>query len=397
MKKGIDMRIRRLRPDEDGKLDAVQSLAFNFSCDIEKSAEGELEEEVYGAFLGDGETLTAAVFTPEYNSYFCGKAFCSVGIGGVASLPEYRRMGAVREIFHEIFRLAPERGWVTSILYPFSCDYYRQYGYEKILMHREVKVPASALGKFPRNTDAALYQKGGAVKKADLLAVYNEFASRFNVMFRRDEETEAWSEKPHSSQKFTYLWYDGNGKPAALATFRCKDHVMQVSELCYTSAEALRGILGFLRMFEGQVGEFCFSKLSADSELELLLSEYTNVTWSQYSSAMGRILQPQILLENNAYPKEAGHFRLRVDDTLEYSRGVYEVEYGNGAAEVKKLPFDADYDVSLTPAPLSRILLGTEMFDARRASYLEGASVKGDGADFFRAFPKRQILLYEGF
>ena len=86
-----------------------------------------------------------------------------------------------------------------------------------------------------------------------------------------------------------------------------------------------------------------------------------------------------------------------MDDTLEFSRGVYEVEYGNGRAEVKKLPFDAEHDISLTPPPLSRILFGTDHFDSRRAAYMEGVTLHNDAEDFFRAFPMRSMLLYEGF
>ena len=55
------MIVRRLKKDENGILDALQSLAFSFSCDTEKS--GELDEEVYGAFLDDDRTLTAAIIT----------------------------------------------------------------------------------------------------------------------------------------------------------------------------------------------------------------------------------------------------------------------------------------------------------------------------------------------
>ena len=113
------MIVRRLRPNENGKLDAIQSLAFSFSYDMEESDGDGLDEEVYGAFLDDGETLIATIFTPEFNSFYCGKAYKSVGIGGVATVPEYRRMGAVRAIFGEIFRQAPERGWATS--FPFCC------------------------------------------------------------------------------------------------------------------------------------------------------------------------------------------------------------------------------------------------------------------------------------
>lgn len=392
------MHVRRLRPDENAVLDSVQSTAFSFSCDIEKAAEGELDEEVYGTFLDDGKTLAATVITPEYDSWYCGKIYKSVGIGGVATLPEYRRLGCVRAIFDEIFRMAPERGWATSFLYPFSNDYYRQFGYELVLHKKSVKVPMSALRSFDKTTTVKLYMKDGKVNKSELVEMYNRFASSYNVMFRRDEHTGAYSDKPHASQNFTYLWYDGIHPEAhALVTLSCKNGLMTVRELCYDSPSSLRGVLGFLRMFEGQADEVLFEKLPADSELELVLSEYVDMEYHTESSAMGRVLLPQVLLENNRYPDEHGHFRLQVDDHLDFSRGVYEVEYGNGTAEVKKFPFDADYDISLTPPPLARILFGCGNFDCKRASYMKGVKLTNEAKDFFRAFPKRMIHLYEGF
>lgn len=388
------MIVRRLKKDENGKLDAVQSTAFSFSCDIEKS--GELDEEVYGAFLDDDKTLCAAIITPEYSSYHGGAAFKSVGIGGVASLPEYRRMGCVREIFKHIFSLAPERGWATSYLYPFSNDYYRQFGYERVLCRRKIKLPMTALKNFERNTAVKLYRKDGDVKKSELVRVYNAYAKNFNVMFSRDEHTGAYSDKPHQAQRFTYLVYESNS-PAAYATVNCKDDVLHVREIAYISPDSLRALLGFFRMFEGQVGEIEFEKLPEGSEVEMLLSEFVDCEYETESSAMGRILLPQTILENSVYPEEHGHFRLKVDDTLDFSRGVYDVEYEHGRAQVKNLGFDEDFDISLTPAPLARILLGCDNFDARRAAYLNGAVLSGEAKDFFRAFPKRQINLLEGF
>ena len=389
------MIIRRLRDDENGKLDAVQSLAFSFSHDVDEGDGTGLDEEVYGAFLDDGETLAATIFTPEFDSYYCGKVFKSVGIGGVATVPEYRRMGAIRAIFDEIFRQAPERGWVTSFLYPFSFNYYRQFGYECMLKRMTIKVPASALAKFPRNTSAKMYIKDGPVKEEDLLAVYNAYAANYDCMFCRSK-TRAYSAKPHKSQKLTYLWYDGE-TPAALATVQCKDDRMTVSELCYTSPDALRGILGFLRMFEGQVHEFKFRELPPDSELDLLLGEFVDVEYSLESNAMGRVLLPQVLLENSLYPDEYGHFRLQIDDPLAYNRGVYAVEYVRGEAQVIRLPYDSAYDLSLSVPALSRILLGGERFDARRASYLDGVKIPGNADDFFRVFGKRTNNLLEKF
>lgn len=387
--------VRRLNADENPLLDAIQSTAFSFSVDIEKS--GELDEEVYGAFLGEDETLAAAIITPEFDSYYAGNVFKSVGIGGVATMPEYRRLGCVRAIFDYIFALAPERGWATSFLYPFSNDYYRQFGYERILCRRNIRVPLTTLKRFDRNTSVKLYKKDGAVAKADPVGVYNRFAQSHNVMFRRDADTGAYSDNPFRSQDYTYVHYHENAAADGLIRLHVKSGVIHVHELCYDTPEALGGLLGFLRMYEGQADTVSFEKIPEGSELELMLSEYVGTEYHTETSVMGRILLPQKILEANIYPDFRGHFRLRVDDNLDCSRGVYDVEYENGAAEVKKLPFDADYDLSLTQAPLARILFGTDNFTAQKAAYMTGVSMQNEAKDFFAAFPKRMINLYEGF
>ena len=61
------------------------------------------------------------------------------------------------------------------------------------------------------------------------------------------------------------------------------------------------------------------------------------------------------------------------------------------------MPFDSPYDISLGVPALSRILLGGERFDARRASYMDGVKFAGNADDFFRAFPGRPNNLLEKF
>ena len=393
------MNIRRLRENENGKLDAIQSLAFSFPYDKDESDGGGLHSEVYGAFLDDDETLTATIFTPSYRSWYCGSILPAVGIGGVASLPEYRRMGAIRAIFDSIFAQAPERGWAVSYLYPFSFTFYRQFGYERVIRRHRLKLPANALDKFPRNTSAKLYEKDGGVKKEELLAVYEGWASRNNMTFARDEHCRAWSEKPHHSQRLTYLWYGESGRGEAYATFRCENGRMRISELCYLSPNALRGLLGFLRMFEGQVWEYEFTELPEGCELDLLLSRYIDAEYGEENGAMGRVLLPGVLLEKNRYPEERGHFRLRIDDFLDFSRGVWDVTYENGEARVTKEPFEAEYDVSMTVPPMTRLLLGSETLTPETALYLDGVEIvnPAGAAALFRAFPKRPAVIYERF
>ena len=64
------MIIRPLRPDENGKSAAVSSIAYSASTDLEQAAQNELNHEVFGAFLDDGETIAAKIHPITYMSNY---------------------------------------------------------------------------------------------------------------------------------------------------------------------------------------------------------------------------------------------------------------------------------------------------------------------------------------
>lgn len=388
------MIIRPLRSDENKKCTAINSIAYSFSADLNEAASHELNGEIFGAFLDDGETIAAKIHPITYLSNYCGTYLPTVGIGGVATLPEYRRSGCVREIFNEIFRIAPERGWAVSYLYPFSYSYYRKFGYERVIQRKTIKFPASVLGSIERNSSAVLYDDKN--KLGDILLVYGKYAAGYNMMFPRNEDTHAYSAEPHKSKKWTYIWYDKAGTPASLATVNVESDCLHVTELAYSDFTGLYGILGFLRMFEGQVHEFYFTDLPEDSELDYITDSYSECDYELHNSAQGRVMLVETLLRHNNYPSEPGHFRLFADDTLEYNHGIYEVEYADGKSSVKKLS-GGEYDISAEIPALSRIMLGCDNFNAAKARYLSGIKLNNNAEDFFRAFPKRKHHLHDYF
>jgi len=387
------MIIRRLNENENGVLDAIQSIAYGGSNDVRQAEKESLHEEVWGAFDEDG-TCMATIFTPEYDSWYFGKTVPCVGIGGVATLPEYRRRGAVREIFSEIFRQAPERNWAISYLYPFSFDYYRQFGYEMVFKKYKMVFPMKALAKFPRNSDAKLYSFRNPAMKQDILSVYNAFAQNRRTMFMRDEDTHAYSDDPYAYKRWTYVHYSGD-TPDAFATIRLEDDGLTIREMCYLSREALCAMLGFLRAFDGQAFELRFTDLADTRDLDAVIGEYVDVEYYSEASGMGRILLLEKLLAGTVYPDESGHFRLRCDDTLEWNRGVWDVTYGSGQVQITKLPYDSEYDISASVQSLARLIL-CGGYTAETAAYLPNVDVK-EAEDFFRAFPDGRCYVLDRF
>lgn len=112
---------------------------------------------------------------------------------------------------------------------------------------------------------------------------------------------------------------------------------------------------------------------------------------------MARVLDVKALLEANRYPQDRGHFTIRIEDTLPFTTGTYQVEYEKGKAGVTRLSYEAPYDL-LAPMPaFTQLVYGYEHYTPDNAVYLPGVQLKNSAEDFFAAFPKRNNGLFEHF
>ena len=52
------------------------------------------------------------------------------GVAGVATYPEYRRSGYVKELLQHSLQTMKKDGYSVSMLHPFAVSFYRKYGWE---------------------------------------------------------------------------------------------------------------------------------------------------------------------------------------------------------------------------------------------------------------------------
>ena len=375
------MIIRELGQSEGMQSANVASIAFNYSAEVNLQEEKEVNRGIYGAFCDDGRTLMAQICANRYESLYGGEFIGTLGIGGVSTLPEYRRTGCIRAIFDHLYRIAPEEGWDISYLYPFSFSYYRKFGYENVISSFRIKLPMDKLDSVPKSESARLCRE-----ETDILAlldVYSQFARGKTSLFRRNEEMmrRMCSLEPNKSKRYTYLWQDPFGHPAAYATFYIDDRTLYVTEMAYADRQALIGILGFLRMYEGQTDLIQFSQVHEGSPLFYILEHYTHMECSYRAKVMGRVMNVERALMKASYPAGSGGFTLRVEDWVPYNQGVFEVEYQDGQASVTRSARDRA-DITAGIPALTRMLLGTDQFTAERAAYLTGIKIDNPRSDF---------------
>lgn len=184
-------------------------------------------------------------FTVNFDGHPCNMS----GIGGVISDPNAPFKGAMKQIYMRSFEIMREKRQYLSHLYPFSENYYRQYGYDVTCQTATWPVPV----------DKFIYVKEGTLKafdgsdemKQDIISVYEKFSKGKNLMIFRDEM--GWTSffdhnKPYVAGISSFVHYDENGTADAYMNYvpeaqADKPQNLVVKNLWYADYAGLRGIL----------------------------------------------------------------------------------------------------------------------------------------------------------
>lgn len=337
------------------------------------------------------------------DSVYCGRYINTVTVGGIGTDPEYRRAGFVRQMMTKLLEMAPEQGWVVSFLHPFSFSYYRKFGYEKVADHRVLEFPIAKLDFVDRCTDLVCVNT--EARAIDCMNVYNEFSKKRNIMFKR-YNTDYFPKSDSDSRK-TYIYYDKDKKPASYIIYdqehyfcvnRMASVALNVREMAFTTPESLCALFGFMRMFEGEDNKVKIHNCAMSPEIDILLKHYMHTSYTLVPDIAGRILDVKAILEANAYPEgKRGCFTVGVEDTLEFTNGIYRVEYDNGVAEAKKLSSDAECDFSVPMPAFTQLVYGYDEYTADNLPYMAGARLYNPKSDFFTVFHKKNNGLFEHF
>ncbi len=354
--------------------------------------------ERVGVYEGDAR-MSWATLTGT-SSRLNGHLVPTLCIGGVGSAPEYRRGGNVRKIFDYAFEKSAGEPWAVAMLHPFSFNYYRKFGFERVCDHRIVTVPITALSHLPRFSDFRPMTESDI---PTVLALYERFSEPRNCTLTRTEAAFRGESAPGAS--FFYAWRK-DGVPKAylklstrkkMLTNHMGEGVLTVHEIAFDGPEALYAALGFLRMYEGELETVVFENIAHIPEIGYALTEYIAEKIEVVPDIAARVLDTKAVLCASTYPQKAGRFTVRVDDILEKVRGTFRVDYENGQAEVRRLEDGAAYDLRADAAAFTRLVYGAESMNAALAAYVPGVTLCSDAEDFFRAFPERARGVFEHF
>lgn len=337
------MIIRKAKPDELLQAKKISSIAFEYpiNCDdpdivsLNEKADSPPEKPVDNIWCAfEADKMIAKIQIPMYQVRFDGHLVPLAGIGGVATLPQYRNRGAIRGCFVEAFREMQKNGILFSYLYPFSTAYYHMFGYTPGCQMTTWKVPLSSLPKGKLTGSISLYEKGESI--ADIQEVYTAATNSYNMVsvkehkqFQNILEVDCYSDQ----QRYVYLYYNTKGDPAAYLCFQRtaedRDTVMACTDLFFTNRESFQELLQFISSFQPRYTYVSFS-LPSSVSLTGYFSECNGVQRTVQNWGMWRVVDAEKVLQLARYRGD-GSFTVKIfDKYCPWNEDTFQVQFVDG-------------------------------------------------------------------
>ena len=409
------MIIRKIRPEEVKRTMELFSISFEFANDMKKSAQEIFEEvsttpqsredyfwtERWAAFEDDDKTMMSYFIAQPFPVHFDGQIYTMTGIGGVATLPQYRRSGGIRKCFEAALPAMYDNNVTFSYLYPFSSVYYRKFGYEMGCEKLQYHIELSYLKTFDVTGKCHLVEPENLMLD-DIKEVYRVWQNKYNMMIANEDYEFAWvlDSNPVKNQEFTYVYKDENQKPLGYMTVKQVNEAdgrnVQCTRLCFTCVEGFKGLMNILKAL-GSDHRCATFDVPADVDLTLLLPEWSMgaVSQKRFWAGMVRVVNVEKVLAGTRYIGD-GSISIAIKDAqIAANNTTFQVTFKDGACTniIKDDSINADICMGINE--FSRLIIGT--CDTASLAYMDNVTVHNSTATLDQVFYKKPNMIVEYF
>ncbi|MGF2770563.1 MULTISPECIES: GNAT family N-acetyltransferase [Bacillus] len=300
------MNVIQLKEDKFREALRLSEYAFQYKVDEERLQQQltKMKEshEIYG--IMEGEDLAAKLHLIPFHIYIGKEKFKMGGVAGVATYPEYRRSGYVKELLQDSLQTMKKDGYTVSMLHPFAVSFYRKYGWE---------LCANLVTCHMTKSDLVMKkQVNGTVKRfnkenhpEEVEKLYEVFAERFSGMLVREKNW--WLQAVYDDLTLA-IYYDENKRAAGYMLYKIENYKMTVEEFVPLHNEARNGLWNFICQHDSMI-----------KELEMTVSENEPLLYS--------LQEPRVKTEIKPY------FMGRIVDVEQFLK-QYELNWNNVQQEV---------------------------------------------------------------
>ncbi|HFK1449506.1 GNAT family N-acetyltransferase [Bacillus pacificus] len=385
------MNVIRLKEDKFREALRLSEYAFQYKVE-EDRLQRQLtrmkeSHEVYG--IMEGNDLAAKLHLIPFHIYIGKETFKMGGVAGVATYPEYRRSGYVKELLQHSLQTMKKDGYTVSMLHPFAVAFYRKYGWE---------LCANLLVCHMTKSDLVMKkQVNGTVKRfnkenhsEEVEELYETFAERFSGMLVRNEKW--WLQAVYDDLTLA-IYYDENKTAAGYMLYKIEKSKMTVEEFVPLHNEARNGLWNFICQHDSMI-----------KELEMTVSENEQLLYT--------LQEPRVKTEIKPY------FMGRIVDVEQFLK-QYELNWNNIQQEIilhitdSFAPWNnvsvrlANYEITIIEEPMDKGIkldinaLSTILLGYKRPLELNELELINGSEEEIRAFekivPVREAFIYDFF
>lgn len=393
-KKGMEenyMNVIQLKEDKFREALRLSEYAFQYKVEEERMQQQltKMKEshEVYG--IMEGEDLAAKLHLIPFHIYIGKEKFKMGGVAGVATYPEYRRSGYVKELLQHSLQTMKKDGFTVSMLHPFAVTFYRKYGWElcaNLLVCHLTK--SDLVMKKQVNGTVKRFNKENHPEEVEKL--YETFAERFSGMLVRNEKW--WLQAVYEDLTLA-IYYDENKTAAGYMLYKIENYKMTVDEFVPLHNEARNGLWNFICQHDSMI-----------KELEMTVSENEQLLYT--------LQEPRVKTEIKPY------FMGRIVDVEQFLK-QYELNWNNVQQEVilhitdSFAPWNnvsvrlANYEIAIIEEPMDKGInldinaLSTILLGYKRPLELNELELISGSEEEIRAFenvvPVRKSFIYDFF
>ncbi|MDA2338447.1 GNAT family N-acetyltransferase [Bacillus cereus] len=385
------MNVIQLKEDKFREALRLSEYAFQYKVDEERLQQQltKMKEshEIYG--IMEGEDLAAKLHLIPFHIYIGKEKFKMGGVAGVATYPEYRRSGYVKELLQHSLQRMKKDGYTVSMLHPFAVTFYRKYGWElcaNLLVCHLTK--SDLVMKKQVNGTVKRFNKENHPEEVEKL--YETFAERFSGMLVRNEKW--WLQAVYEDLTLA-IYYDENKTAAGYMLYKIENYKMTVDEFVPMHNEARNGLWNFICQHDSMI-----------KELEMTVSENEQLLYT--------LQEPRVKTEIKPY------FMGRIVDVEQFLK-QYELNWNNVQQEVilhitdSFAPWNnvsvrlANYEIAIIEEPMDKGIkldinaLSTILLGYKRPLELNELELISGSEEEIRAFenvvPVRKPFIYDFF
>jgi predicted acetyltransferase len=345
----------------------------------------------------DGKEVVSNVsFFEDTTNIIRGRMVPFSAVWGVATLPQHRRKGLVRQLFVDSFKSMREKGMSLSILAPFYKYYYERFGYQLAESRIKHEFPRRLLRLVkgnPKITNRELTDTSEVSTCLKMEEAMSRYGSRnFHTMFTLEQMI----------KENHYHLFECDGEPVGAVKFHFfkvkEDHIdIGVYATSYTSLDVFPSIVELVGHYAANATTI---RWYTDPQVPVRyymddLQKWDTVDWS---GMMMRVVDIEKYCAAINVPKDAiESFTIKLSDEMApWNTGTFRLVPNSGKLEIERLDDSIESDVSIDPLQLSEVIGGlTPATTLRGLGRLDCSQEVAERIE--AAFPADSFVSYQRF